>query len=78
MLVWAGAFARAVELGGEPVAPPETVSDGEGRVLVAVVKTFGDTVHSLVERDGYAGSFLPGFRPWSSLPVFLGVSSRRY
>ena len=58
------AFERCVELGAEPVAPPQVASDDFGRVRRAAVKTFGDTVHSLVERDGYAGPFLPGFRPW--------------
>jgi 4-hydroxyphenylpyruvate dioxygenase len=35
-------------------------------VRKAIVGVFGDTVHSLVERDGYGGPFLPGFRPWTS------------
>lgn len=60
------AFARCVELGAEPVMEPRVVSDELGRVRLATVRTFGDTVHSLVERDGYAGSFVPGFRPPSA------------
>lgn len=58
----AAAFERCVRLGAEPVAEPHVTSDGSGRVRTAVVKTFGDTVHSLIERDGYTGAFLPGFR----------------
>jgi 4-hydroxyphenylpyruvate dioxygenase len=64
----ARAFARAVELGAEPVARPESIPTEEGSVRRAIVKTFGDTVHSLVERGGSGGSgggLLPGFRAWS-------------
>jgi 4-hydroxyphenylpyruvate dioxygenase len=56
------AFRRCVELGAEPVAEPHLASDDSGRVRRAVVKSFGDTVHSLVERDDYTGPFLPGYR----------------
>ena len=74
----ARAFARAVELGAEPVARPETMASGGGGggVRRAIVKTFGDTVHTLIERGGAAGGsgmsvdsadgFLPGFRTWSA------------
>src|SRR4029453_982381 len=60
----ARAFARAVELGAEPVARPESIPTEEGSVRRAIVKTFGDTVHSLVDRGGSGGSgggLLPGF-----------------
>src|SRR5262245_63977825 len=60
-----GAFARAVELGAEPVARPESFPVEGGSVRRAVVKTFGDTVHSLIERKGAEGPALPGFRAWS-------------
>ena len=58
----ARAFQRCVELGAKPVAGPHVASDDSGRVRRAIVKSFGDTVHSLVEREGYTGPFLPGFR----------------
>ena len=43
----ARAFQRCVELGAQPVAGPHMASDDSGRVRRAVVKSFGDTVHSL-------------------------------
>jgi len=58
----AAAFSRCVELGAAAVSEPRTFSDERGRVRIAVVKTFGDSVHSLVERNGYSGAFLPGYR----------------
>jgi len=30
---------------------------------MATLATFGDTVHTLVERKNYKGIFLPGFKP---------------
>ena len=58
----AAAFEHCVALGAEPVAEPHVASDDSGRVRRATVKSFGDTVHSLVERESYTGPFLPGFR----------------
>jgi len=37
-------------------------SDEGGTVRFAVVQTYGDTTHTLVERGSYSGLFLPGFQ----------------
>lgn len=37
--------------------------DKDGSVKAAVIRTYGDTTHTLIERRGYRGAFLPGFRP---------------
>ena len=37
--------------------------DEHGKVTYAVVKTYGDTTHTLVERSAYNGLFLPGYKP---------------
>ena len=63
------AFAKAVERGAEPVSPPRVLRDepgeqGEqGEIVIAAIKIYGDTIHSLVERRNYRGPFLPGFQP---------------
>jgi 4-hydroxyphenylpyruvate dioxygenase len=57
------AFATAVERGARPVHEPEVLRDEHGTVVIAAIKTYGDTIHSLVERREYTGVFLPGFRP---------------
>jgi 4-hydroxyphenylpyruvate dioxygenase len=44
------------------VAEPHVVEDHSGAVRLATVKTFGDTVHTFVERNEYEGAFLPGYR----------------
>ena len=62
------AFAKAVERGAIPVDEPRVERDEHGEVVVASFKTYGDTIHSLVERTNYRGPFLPGFRAVS--PTF--------
>ncbi|XP_043190937.1 4-hydroxyphenylpyruvate dioxygenase-like [Amphibalanus amphitrite] len=37
-------------------------SDASGSVRFAVVQTYGDTTHTLVERGSYSGLFLPGYQ----------------
>lgn len=56
------AFAKAVERGAVPVHEPRVLSDDDGEVVVAAIRTYGDTIHSLVERSGYRGLFMPGYR----------------
>jgi 4-hydroxyphenylpyruvate dioxygenase len=62
--------AQARSAGARVVQEPTTVSDEYGTVRVAAIGTYGETVHSLVQRevDGvvYAGPYLPGFQPAES------------
>lgn len=55
------AYAIAVERGAIPIREPEVFSDKDGDVVIAAIGTYGDTIHSLVERRNYRGVFLPGF-----------------
>ena len=57
------AFRLAVERGAVPAAEPTVREDAHGRVVTAAIRTYGDTIHTLVERGDYAGVFLPGFQP---------------
>jgi 4-hydroxyphenylpyruvate dioxygenase len=56
------AFEKAVERGARAVREPETIRDADGEVVVAAIATYGETIHSLIERRNYNGLFLPGFR----------------
>jgi 4-hydroxyphenylpyruvate dioxygenase len=56
------AFRLAVERGAQPVDEPRIHRDADGEVIVGSIRTYGDTIHSLVQRSGYQGLFLPGFR----------------
>jgi 4-hydroxyphenylpyruvate dioxygenase len=60
------AFAAAVERGASPVQQPAVLQDDDGEVVIAAIRTYGDTIHSLVERRNYRGPFLPGFQPATS------------
>ena len=55
------AFAKAVERGATAERAPEVLRDGEGEVVIASFRIYGETVHSLVERRNYRGLFMPGF-----------------
>lgn len=56
------AFEKAVERGAIPVHEPRVISDDDGEVVIAAIRTYGETIHSLVERRNYRGLFMPGFR----------------
>jgi 4-hydroxyphenylpyruvate dioxygenase len=60
------AFAKAVERGAQPAAEPRVIRDDDGEIVIAAIRIYGDTIHSLVERRNYHGVFLPGFqkREW--------------
>lgn len=55
------AFHEALKRGSRPAAEPFDQSDEHGTIRRAAVHTYGDTIHSLIERKGYKGAFMPGF-----------------
>ena len=57
-------FSETVRRGATAVREPEVLEDEHGRVVIASIATYGDTIHSFVERSGYNGLFMPGFQPW--------------
>jgi 4-hydroxyphenylpyruvate dioxygenase len=57
------AFDAAVAGGARVVAPPTSAKDGDGELLKATIATYGDTVHSFIERRNYSGVFMPGYVP---------------
>jgi 4-hydroxyphenylpyruvate dioxygenase len=62
------AHGAALDRGARSVLEPTDDKDEHGIVRRAAIATYGDTVHSLVDRSGYSGPFLPGFAPWTSVP----------
>ena len=55
------AWAKAVERGATSVQEPTVLTDDKGEVITAAIQTYGETIHSLVERRNYRGTFMPGF-----------------
>jgi 4-hydroxyphenylpyruvate dioxygenase len=60
------AYRQAVQRGARGIAEPHTVEDDAGRVLLSSIATYGDVVHTFVERGEYGGVYLPGFVPVES------------
>ena len=67
------AFRLAVERGAKPAYEPKSLVDEQGEVVIAGIHTYGETIHSLVERRGYKGPFMPGFVPFSGRGDAKGV-----
>jgi 4-hydroxyphenylpyruvate dioxygenase len=57
------AYETALSRGAIAVQAPQVLQDEHGEVVIAAIGTYGDTIHSLVERRNYRGLFLPGFVP---------------
>ncbi|MFC4076714.1 4-hydroxyphenylpyruvate dioxygenase [Salinithrix halophila] len=55
------AYREAISRGGISVMEPMEESDKYGTIRKAVIGTYGDTIHTLVERKDYSGIFAPGF-----------------
>ncbi|MCX2971448.1 MULTISPECIES: 4-hydroxyphenylpyruvate dioxygenase [Streptomyces] len=55
------AYAYAVENGATGLAEPYELKDEHGTVVLAAIATYGKTRHTLVDRSGYDGPYLPGF-----------------
>jgi len=49
-----------VEKGATSERAPKEVSDAHGSVVMAKIKSYGEVIHTFVQRNGYPG-FLPGF-----------------
>ena len=55
------AWQKAVERGAESAYEPKWLEDEHGRIAMAGIKTYGDTIHSFVSRREYRGAFRPGY-----------------
>jgi 4-hydroxyphenylpyruvate dioxygenase len=55
------AYRETTRRGATGVREPETLRDDQGEVRISAIATYGETIHSFVERRNYRGTFLPGF-----------------
>ena len=62
-------FRETTTRGAEATMEPQVIQDQFGEVVLASIKTYGDTIHTFVERKNYSGPFLPGYQPRKSLHV---------
>jgi len=55
------AFDAAIQGGAHAVLAPTVLQDDSGTIVKATISTYGETVHSFVQRDAYQGIFMPGY-----------------
>ncbi|TNE73923.1 4-hydroxyphenylpyruvate dioxygenase [bacterium] len=55
------AYSEAIKRGAVGVLEPTVFKDENGTIIRAAIKTYGDTIHSLIDRSQYRGFFLPKF-----------------
>jgi 4-hydroxyphenylpyruvate dioxygenase len=60
------AWEYATNKGAPSVQDPIEKTDDKGKVVLSAIGTYGDTIHTFVERTEYKGAFLPGFEPYKS------------
>jgi 4-hydroxyphenylpyruvate dioxygenase len=64
------AYRQAVQRGARGVVEPHSLEDDLGRIVVSTIGTYGETVHTFVDRSGYDGPYLPGY-------ISLSANGRR-
>lgn len=57
----AAAWKATTDRGGISVYEPTTIQDEFGTVVTASIQTYGETIHTFVERKNYNGAFMPGY-----------------
>jgi 4-hydroxyphenylpyruvate dioxygenase len=60
------AYRQAVQRGARGVIEPFRTEDEHGSIELSAIATYGDTIHTFVNRAGYAGPFKPGYRSVST------------
>ena len=63
------AYRETTKRGARGVQEPTTVKDDSGEIRRASVATYGDTVHSFIDRSKYRGLFAPGYKPTGGKPA---------
>jgi 4-hydroxyphenylpyruvate dioxygenase len=73
------AYAAALDRGALPERPPAVDTDELGAIHHAAIRTYGETVHTFLDRSAYTGDFAPGFGPpMLSAPAGPSVGLARY
>ncbi len=55
------AYDMAIANGAKSAFEPKKMNDEQGEIVVAAIHTYGETIHTFVERKNYTGAFMPGF-----------------
>ena len=68
-----GVFGEAKKRGAVVVREPHELRDEHGVVVLATIKTYGDCTHTFVQRSGFSGHFLPGYKKLDA-DVLTGIT----
>ncbi|WP_405582102.1 4-hydroxyphenylpyruvate dioxygenase [Streptomyces sp. NBC_01190] len=68
------AYAYATGHGATGIEEPYELKDDHGTVVLATIATYGETRHTLVDRTGYDGPYLPGYA--AAEPIVAPVAKR--
>ena len=55
------AYRQAVQRGARGVVEPQTVEDSYGSIERSAIATYGETIHTFVNREAYNGPYMPGY-----------------
>jgi 4-hydroxyphenylpyruvate dioxygenase len=64
------AYSAALARGALPERPPAIDTDEYGAIHHSAIRTYGETVHTFLDRSAYTGEFAPGF----GLPQLPAIS----
>jgi 4-hydroxyphenylpyruvate dioxygenase len=71
----AKSYEETTKRGAIGISAPVELKDENGTVVLASIQTYGETIHTFVERKNYRGAFMPGYRkvdkPALSEPIGL-------
>lgn len=56
------AYRETITRGASSAREPTRIMDEFGEAVISSIKTYGDTIHTFVERKEYNGPFLPGYK----------------
>jgi 4-hydroxyphenylpyruvate dioxygenase len=58
---------ETLKRGAKQARPLEVINDEHGEVRTSAIYTYGETIHTFVERKNYNGPFMPGYQKAESL-----------
>ena len=60
------AWEQTTKRGAKSYMEPMHLTDDFGEVVMSGIHIYGETAHLFIERKGYKGAFMPGFRKWEN------------
>jgi len=56
------AWKSSLDRGAKSAMEPTEINDDNGDAIISSIHTFGDTIHTFIQRNNYNGPFLPGYQ----------------